>query len=78
MEYKEFVKYAVLSASITLSRPDYKKKVVHSPEILEVVHEVPHLKEFAESLYACDYKQFFKSLGIFYTKYIEILFFILF
>ena len=63
MEYKEFVKYAVLAASITLSRPDYKKKVVHSPEILEVVHEVPHLKEFAESLYACDYKQFFKSLG---------------
>lgn len=98
MEYKEFVRYTVIAASLTLKRPDYKKKVhrrcicvaeifciysllshtthaqilnhscfffqiVNAPEILEVIHEIPHLGDFMNALYGCKYAQFFKSLG---------------
>ncbi|KAJ3004337.1 UNVERIFIED_CONTAM: 26S proteasome non-ATPase regulatory subunit 6 [Siphonaria sp. JEL0065] len=63
MEYKEFVKYVVLSATITLKRPDLKSKVITAPEILEVINEVPHLADYANSLYKCEYAKFFNSLA---------------
>ena len=55
LEYKEFVvrmflnikRYAVLTAALTLKRLDFKTKVIQSPEILEVIHEVPHLVDYA-------------------------------
>ena len=43
MEYKDFVRYAALTAALTLNRPEFKTKVVNCPEILEVIHEIPHL-----------------------------------
>ncbi|KAJ3393842.1 26S proteasome non-ATPase regulatory subunit 6 [Lobulomyces angularis] len=64
MEYKNFVKYAILSGALTLKRPDFKAKVIDAPEILEVIHEIPEYAEFANSLYVCNYSQFFKSLAI--------------
>lgn len=63
MDYSTFVKYSVLAASITLERPDFKKKVVDSPEILEVIHELPHIESFINSFYDCNYTQFFQSLA---------------
>jgi 26S proteasome regulatory subunit N7 len=87
MEYKEFVKYAVLVGAIALKRVDLKKKVrrrleharlsstrgcqrialqlqvVDAPEVLEVLHEIPHLEEYITSLYNCDYAKFFQALG---------------
>jgi len=63
LEYREFVRYAVLASALTLNRPDFKTKVIHSPEILEVIHEVPHLVDFANSLYNCEYAKFFESLA---------------
>ncbi|KAI9009507.1 26S proteasome subunit RPN7-domain-containing protein [Gaertneriomyces semiglobifer] len=63
MEYRDFVKYTVLTAAITLNRPDFKAKIINSPEILEVIHEVPHLSDYANALYNCNYAQFFKSLA---------------
>ncbi|KAI8843470.1 26S proteasome subunit RPN7-domain-containing protein [Chytriomyces cf. hyalinus JEL632] len=62
-EYKDFVKYAVLVAAITLKRPDFKTKVINAPEILEVIHDIPNLAEYANSLYKCEYAQFFTSLA---------------
>jgi 26S proteasome regulatory subunit N7 len=63
MDYKEFVKYAVLVSAIALPRSDIKGKVIESPEILEVLHEIPHLEDYITSLYGCDYSKFFTSLG---------------
>ncbi|RKO88458.1 26S proteasome subunit RPN7-domain-containing protein [Blyttiomyces helicus] len=63
MEYKEFVKYCILTAAITLSRPDFKEKVINAPEILEVIDDLPDLAEYSSSFYKCDYAKFFKSLA---------------
>ncbi|KAI9352789.1 26S proteasome subunit RPN7-domain-containing protein [Obelidium mucronatum] len=63
MEYKEFVKYVVLCATITLKRPELKSRVINAPEILEVIHDIPHLSDYANSLYKCEYAQFFNSLA---------------
>ncbi|KAJ1543494.1 26S proteasome non-ATPase regulatory subunit 6 [Nowakowskiella sp. JEL0078] len=63
MAYKDFVKYATLTAAITLKRPEFKKRVINAPEILEVIHDIPHLQDYANSLYKANYAQFFKSLA---------------
>ncbi|KAJ3050880.1 26S proteasome non-ATPase regulatory subunit 6 [Rhizophlyctis rosea] len=63
MEYKDFVKYTVLTAALTLSRPDFKSKVINSPEILEVISEIPDVEQFANSYYNGQYAQFFESLA---------------
>ncbi|KAI8850264.1 26S proteasome subunit RPN7-domain-containing protein [Chytridium lagenaria] len=57
MDYKDFVRYAVLTAALTLSRPDFKKKVVQAPEILEVINEIPTLPEYVNAFYKCEYSQ---------------------
>ncbi|CAG8625610.1 12456_t:CDS:2 [Gigaspora margarita] len=63
MEYKDFVKYAVLAGIISLNRVDLKKKVIDAPEVLEVLDEIPYLKDFINSLYNCEYAKFFRSLA---------------
>lgn len=63
MDYKDFVRYAVITAALTLNRTDFKAKVINSPEILEVIHEIPHLSDYATSFYNCQYAPFFKSLA---------------
>jgi len=40
-----------------------KKKVIDSPEIKTVIHELPHLDSFIQSFYNCDYREFFNSLS---------------
>jgi 26S proteasome regulatory subunit N7 len=64
MSYKLFVRYAVYTAALSLSRPDFKAKVVNSPEILEVLHEIPGLAEYIECFYACKYDGFFDALAV--------------
>ncbi|CAG8458825.1 13595_t:CDS:2 [Ambispora leptoticha] len=63
MSYKEFVKYAVLAGAISLKRVDLKKKVIDAPEVLEVLHEIPHLESYINSLYNCQYAKFFQALA---------------
>ena len=63
MEYKNLVKYTVLAASLTLSRPELKSKIIDSPEILEVIHELPNFSEYVNSLYECNYAAFYRALG---------------
>ena len=66
MEYKDFVRYAVLTAALTLNRTEFKQKVVLSPEVLEVLHEIPHLSDYVNSFYNCNYAKFFTCLGLFF------------
>lgn len=61
MDYKEFVFYTVVTSCVTQSRKTIKKEVIHSPDILAVIRELPELKSFVESYYNCDYKQFMVS-----------------
>ena len=63
MEYKDFVKYAVLASAVAVERSAFKKKVLDAPEILEVIHEIPHLEGYIQSLYHCRYGDFFTGLG---------------
>ncbi|CDS08450.1 hypothetical protein LRAMOSA09812 [Lichtheimia ramosa] len=63
MSYQDFVKYAVLTSVISMQRVDIKKKVLDSPEILEVISDIPHLEDYMTSLYNCNYAQFFRALA---------------
>ncbi|XP_078172741.1 26S proteasome regulatory subunit Rpn7 [Carex rostrata] len=57
--YDTFIFYTVLTSIISLDRVSLNQKVVDAPEILTVIGKVPHLSEFLNSLYGCQYKSFF-------------------
>ena len=61
MDYKDFVFYAVVTALVTMDRKRLNKDVIHSPDILAVIREIPHLRVYMESFYNCEYKVFFKA-----------------
>jgi 26S proteasome regulatory subunit N7 len=61
MSFTDFVFYAVVLGLLTQDRKTIKKEIIHSPDILAVNRDIPHLKEFSESFYNCDYKVMFKS-----------------
>jgi len=63
--FKDLVFYAVLTSMVALDRTIIRTKIIHSPEILSEIREIPYLKQFSDSLYNCDYKSFFDSFGIF-------------
>ena len=56
MDYKTFVFYAVITAMVTQDRKVIRKDVIHSPDILAVIRDIPHLKLFLESFFNCDYR----------------------
>lgn len=60
MSFKDFVFYAVVLALLTQDRKTIKKEIVHCPDILAVNRDIPHLKEFGESFYNCEYRAFFQ------------------
>ncbi|RZC70103.1 hypothetical protein C5167_033227 [Papaver somniferum] len=59
LSYDTFIFYTVLTSIISLDRVSLKQKVVDAPEILTVLGKIPHLSEFMNSLYDCQYKSFF-------------------
>ncbi|KAJ6825025.1 putative 26S proteasome non-ATPase regulatory subunit 6 [Iris pallida] len=61
--YDTFIFYTVLTSIISLDRVSLKQKVVDAPEILAVIGKVPHLSEFLNSLYECQYKSFFAAFS---------------
>lgn len=62
MSYKSMIFYCVVTCVLSMSRVDLKKKIVDSPEILAVLNEIPHLADFMNGLYECDYKRFFTAM----------------
>ena len=61
MDFKDFVFYATVLGLLTQDRKRIKKDIIHSPDILAVNRDIPHLKTFSESFYNCDYRTFFRS-----------------
>lgn len=61
--FKDCVKYAVITGMLVLDRPTLQKRLVKSPEVLEVIHELPHMEPFINSFYNCRYGEFFAALG---------------
>ncbi|PWN54312.1 putative RPN7-subunit of the regulatory particle of the proteasome [Violaceomyces palustris] len=63
LDYNDFITLTVLSNALSLKRWDLKKKIIDSPEVLQVIDEIPHLRTYATSLYNCEYGTFFRSLA---------------
>jgi 26S proteasome regulatory subunit N7 len=61
MSFTDFVFYAVILGLLTQDRKVIKNEIIHSPDILAVNRDIPHLKEFSESFYNCEYRTFFKE-----------------
>ena len=61
LDYKDFIFYAVVMGLMTQDRKTIQKELIHSPDVLSVIRDIPHLKQFAESFYTCEYKKFFQS-----------------
>lgn len=63
MDYQTFVRYTVYIAMISLPRNELKSKVVKGSEIQEVLHSIPDVKDYLDSLYSCQYAEFFVTLS---------------
>jgi len=62
-DYRTFIYYLILMAMISLDRVTIKEKVIDSPDILSVIHEIPHASDYLNSFYNSDYALFFVSLA---------------
>ncbi|KAF8489864.1 hypothetical protein JB92DRAFT_3011856 [Gautieria morchelliformis] len=63
LPYDKIVLYAVVAGTLSLGRVEMKKKILQSPEVNSVLHEIKDLSDFTKSLYECHYHKFFIALG---------------
>ncbi|KAL9933682.1 hypothetical protein V8E36_007340 [Tilletia maclaganii] len=63
IDYNDFVTLTVIANMLVLKRVDLKKKLIQAPEVLQVVDDIPHLREFMSSLHGGDYASFFRALA---------------
>lgn len=61
LSFRDYVLYTIITSLIALDRTTLKSTILESPEILSVVGEIPHLREFVTALFECRYKRFFES-----------------
>ncbi|CAG9462397.1 unnamed protein product [Pedinophyceae sp. YPF-701] len=62
MTYRSCIRYTVLTALISLPRPELRAKVVDSPEVLSVIEHLSPLGDLLSSFYGCKYADFFVAL----------------
>mmetsp|Transcript_2373 Transcript_2373/g.3389 ORF Transcript_2373/g.3389 Transcript_2373/m.3389 type:complete len:398 (+) Transcript_2373:107-1300(+) len=60
--YESLVFYTVITSMISLDRLSLRKKVVRSPEILQVVQDMPKVQTLINSLHDCKYADLFSVL----------------
>ncbi|KAF8489860.1 PCI-domain-containing protein [Gautieria morchelliformis] len=63
LPYDKLVLYAVVAGTLSLGRVEMKKKILQSPEVNSVLHEIKDLSDFTKSLYECHYDKFFIALA---------------
>lgn len=61
--FRDCVRYAVLSGCLVFDRPQLQKRILRSPEVLEVISDISQCERLVSSLYNCHYAEFFKSLA---------------
>jgi 26S proteasome regulatory subunit N7 len=59
ISYNKLVYYTIITSFISITRIDIKKKIVHSPDILTSIREMPVVKNLLDCYVKCDYKGFF-------------------
>jgi len=62
LTYNTFIFYTVVAAMVALPRKELKAKVIDAPEILQVLHELPHLPELLDGMYSCAYGKLMHAL----------------
>jgi len=70
LPYDRLVLYTVIGGTLTLSRVEMKKKILQSPEVNSVIHEITALSDYAKSLYECHYDKFFVALASLEQSYL--------
>lgn len=63
MSYMDFIKYTIISSTLTLDRGALKKKILDNADAQQALHSHNVLREYLHSLYDCDYKLFFLRLS---------------
>ncbi|GJN88998.1 hypothetical protein Rhopal_001969-T1 [Rhodotorula paludigena] len=63
VDYDDFVVLCVLAGVFALERKELRKKVIDAPEVIAVLPSRPTIKDYAESLWKCDYAAFFRALA---------------
>jgi len=58
VEFKDFVKYTVIITMVACDRATIRKSLVSSPEVLSAIKETPHLQEFLDAYFGCNYQPF--------------------
>ncbi|TFK37086.1 26S proteasome subunit RPN7-domain-containing protein [Crucibulum laeve] len=61
--YNDFVALTVIAGALTLGRVELKKKLIASPEVNQVLPDIPVLGDLVKSLYDCHYDKFFVALA---------------
>ncbi|KAH8925502.1 proteasome 26S subunit [Atractiella rhizophila] len=62
IDYDDFLVLCVIAGVLILGRKDYKKTIIDSPEIIQVLPSRPVLENYVRSLYDTDYHKFFRAL----------------
>lgn len=62
MDYKTMIFYCIICCVLSMSRVDLKQKIVNAPEVLAVLNDIPHIGDFLNGLYECNYKRFFTAI----------------
>lgn len=62
LTYNTFIFYTVVAAMVALPRKELKAKVIDAPEILQVLHELPHMPELLDGMYSCAYDKLMRAL----------------
>ncbi|TFK99290.1 PCI-domain-containing protein [Pterulicium gracile] len=63
VSYNDYVALTVIANTLVLSRPDLKKKIIQSSEVISALPELPTLGDLVKSLYECHYDKFFVALA---------------
>ncbi len=61
--FEDFVYYACITGLLAHDRVTLRTKLMESPEVLSVIKQLPHISQCMQSLYNCNYDQFFQTLA---------------
>ncbi|KAF9220127.1 PCI-domain-containing protein [Gyrodon lividus] len=70
ISYNDFVALTIIINTLTLKRPDLKKKLITAPEVNSVLPELPILGDLVKNLYDCHYAKFFVALATLEQTYL--------